>query len=208
VEVGSEGLNQEKLEVGLAFERRPGSRFELTSDFHFPLQTSNFPTSDFKRQISNFQVSALSPTMASPRSGRVGEQIREDLSVLLAREVHDPGIGFLTITRVQVTADLQNARVYYTTLGDATARTQTSRALDRATPFLRRQLGRRLQLRRVPELQFFFDESVEKLDRVERILQEIQAERAATAPGDHGAPEPDAVPSAIPDSINEHDDDR
>ena len=154
--------------------------------------------------------------MASPRSSRVGEQIREDLSELLAREVHDPGIGFLTITRVQVTSDLQNARVYYTTLGDAQARKQTGRALDRATPFLRRQLGRRLQLRRMPELQFFFDESVERLDRVERILQEIQAERATAAPGDHSSPAPDAVPSAspdsipdsVPDSINERDDDR
>ena len=136
--------------------------------------------------------------MPSPRSSRVGEQIREDLSELLAREVHDPGIGFLTITRVQVTSDLQNARVYYTTLGDAQARKQTSRALDRATPFLRRQLGRRLQLRRIPELQFFFDESVEQLDRVERILQEIQAERATAAPGDQSATDPGAIPSASP----------
>ena len=88
------------------------------------------------------------------------------------------GIGFLTITRVQVTADLQSARIYYTTLGDAEARKQTSRALDRALPFLRRQLGSRLRLRRIPELQFFFDENVERLDRVERILQELKTERA------------------------------
>ena len=97
----------------------------------------------------------------------------------------------MTITRVQVTSDLQSARVYYTTLGDAQARKQTSRALDRATPFLRRQLGRRLQLRRIPELQFFFDESVERLDRVERILQELKTERAErgeTPPGDQGTP--------------------
>jgi ribosome-binding factor A len=116
--------------------------------------------------------------MSTQRPSRVGEQIREDLTELLAREVHDPGIGFLTITRVQVTSDLQSARVYYTTLGDAQARKQTSRALDRALPFLRRQLGKRLQLRRIPELQFFFDESVERLDRVERILQELKTERA------------------------------
>jgi len=150
--------------------------------------------------------------VASPRSSRVGEQIREDLTELLAREVHDPGVGFLTITRVQVTADLQIARAYYTTLGDAQARTETRRARARATPFLRRQLGRRLQLRRVPERQFFFDESVERLDRVERILQEIQAERAAHAPVDPGAPEADAaaasIPDPIPDPINEQDDDR
>ncbi len=151
--------------------------------------------------------------MASPRSTRVGEQIREDLTELLAREVHDPGIGFLTITRVQVTADLQNARVYYTTLGDAQARKQTSRALDRATPFLRRQLGRRLQLRRIPELQFFFDESIERLDRVERILQELKAERAAPHQATGPTPDPDAAPDgrcpgSDPNAINERDDDR
>jgi ribosome-binding factor A len=128
--------------------------------------------------------------MPSQRPTRVGEQIREDLTELLAREVHDPGIGFLTITRVQVTSDLQIARVYYTTLGDAPARKQTSRALERATPFLRRQLGRRLRLKRVPEIQFQFDENVERLDRVERILQELKSERerGETDAGDQGTP--------------------
>ena len=89
--------------------------------------------------------------------------------------VHDPGIGFLTITRVEVTSDLQNARAYYTTLGDEKARAETRRALGRATPFLRRQLGSRLRLRRIPELQFFYDENVERLDRVERILQDLKS---------------------------------
>ena len=103
------------------------------------------------------------------------------MSELLSREVQDPGIGFLTITRVEVTADLQNARAYYTTLGDAQARKETSRALARATPFLRRQLGNRLRLRRIPELQFFYDENIERLDRVERILQELESERATRA---------------------------
>ena len=113
----------------------------------------------------------------SQRPTRVGEQIREDLTELIAREVHDPGIGFITITSVQVTPDLQQARVRYTTLGDEKARRETGRALARAMPFLRRQLGRRLRLRRIPELQFFYDESIERHDRIERILQEIQQER-------------------------------
>ncbi len=113
----------------------------------------------------------------SQRPTRVGEQIREDLTELIAREVHDPGIGFITITSVQVTPDLQQARVRYTVLGDEKARRETGRALARATPFLRRQLGRRLRLRRIPELQFFYDESIERHDRIERILQEIQHER-------------------------------
>lgn len=123
--------------------------------------------------------------MSSQRPARVGEQIREDLSELIAREVQDPGVGFITITRVQVTPDLQQARVYYTTLGDQKARRDSQRGLQRAAPFLKRQLGRRLRLRRVPDLQFFFDDSIERHDRIEQILQELQAERA-------GAPKPDA----------------
>jgi ribosome-binding factor A len=131
--------------------------------------------------------------MPVPRSSRVGDQIRVEISELLAREVHDPGIGFLTVTSVKVTPDLQQARVYYTTMGDEKARRESHRALERAAPFLRRQLSRRMRLRRVPDLQFFFDESIERQDRIERILQEIQAERTEAAPAHErsGHDEPD-----------------
>ena len=107
------------------------------------------------------------------RPDRVADQVRAEISVLLAREVHDPGIGFVTITRVAVSPDLQLARVYYTTLGTEQERKDTAKALLRATPFLRRQVGQRLKLRRVPVLEFFFDKSVENQERVERLLHEI-----------------------------------
>ena len=112
------------------------------------------------------------------RPDRVGDQLRQELADLIAREVHDPGIGFLTITYVKVTPDLQQARVYYTTIGDEKARKESDRALHRAIPFLRRQLGRRLRLKHVPALDFFYDESIERQDRIERIVLDIQAERA------------------------------
>ena len=121
--------------------------------------------------------------MASPRTARVGDQIRVEIAGLLARVVQDPGIGFVTITGVRVTPDLQQARVYYTSLGDDRARKESRRALERVTPFLRRQIGKRLRLRRVPELHFFFDESVERGDRIEQILQELNAERGDAAAG-------------------------
>ena len=95
--------------------------------------------------------------------------------------VHDPGIGFITLTRVQMTPDLQIARVFYTSLGDAASRRDTARALERATPFLRRQLGNRVRLRRVPELEFRFDESVAHQDRVEQLLRDLHEEEAARA---------------------------
>ncbi len=112
------------------------------------------------------------------RASRVGDQIRAELAELLAREVHDPGIGFLTITHVKVSPDLQQARVFYTTIGDEKARKDSARALQRATPFLKRHVGRRLQLKRVPELTWMFDESIEKTDRIEQILQGLNSEPA------------------------------
>jgi ribosome-binding factor A len=119
------------------------------------------------------------------RPNRVADQIRQELSELLTRgEVHDPGIGFITLTRVQVSPDLQFARVFYTTLGDAKARQETARALDRATPFFRRQIGGRLRLRRVPEFEFRFDESVAQQDRIEQILRDLHEEERQRR-GDH-----------------------
>lgn len=134
--------------------------------------------------------------MSSSRPDRVGEAIRDELSQLLAREVHDPGVGFITLTRVRVSPDLQVARVYYTTMGDEKAQRETVKALKRATPFLRRQLGQRIRLRRVPEIDFFYDESIAQGDRIERILQELKAERAggsgeAKPPGQNDEPSDD-----------------
>jgi ribosome-binding factor A len=120
------------------------------------------------------------------RPARVGEQIRQELSELLRREVQDPGIGFTTITWVKVSPDLQVARVYYTVLGDARARKDAARALQRAATFLRRQVSARLRLRRAPELAFEYDESVDRGERVEDLLRAIH-EAAAAAPGEPGA---------------------
>src|SRR3979490_3112972 len=94
------------------------------------------------------------------RPDRVADQIRSELATLLVREVHDPGIGFVTLPRVQVSADLQLARVLYTALGDDKARTTSGRALERAAPFLRRQLGSRLRLKRTPPLRFVYAEPI------------------------------------------------
>jgi len=116
------------------------------------------------------------------RPDRVGEAIRDELAQLLARDVHDPGIGFITLTRVSVTPDLQIARVYYTTMGDEKAQRETDKALKRATPFLRRHLGARIRLRRVPELTFFYDASIAHTDRIEQILQDLKAEAEANPP--------------------------
>jgi ribosome-binding factor A len=124
------------------------------------------------------------------RPNRVAEQIRSELALLLAREVHDPGIGFVTLTRVQISPDLQSARVFYTALGDGTARKNSARALDRAAPFLRRQIGSRLRLKRVPELKFLYDESIAGQDRIEQLLNQIRTGAPSEAVPGSGSPGP------------------
>ncbi|MEW6323494.1 MAG: 30S ribosome-binding factor RbfA [Acidobacteriota bacterium] len=123
----------------------------------------------------------------SHRIERIAEQVREELSQMLATEVSDPGVGLVTITRVKVTADLSLARVYWTVMGNPAERARTSTALDRVAPYLRHLLAGRLTLRRVPDIRFQFDESVAAQDRIERIIQDIHAEDAA-----RGKPEPPA----------------
>jgi ribosome-binding factor A len=121
------------------------------------------------------------------RPDRVGDQIRQELSEMLSRgDIHDPGIGFITLTRVAVTPDLQLARIYYTSLGDEKARKETSKALARATPYMRRQVGGRLRLRRVPEFEFRFDQSVEHQDRIEQIIRDLHEHPPSPlTPDDH-----------------------
>jgi ribosome-binding factor A len=111
------------------------------------------------------------------RPDRVAEQIRQELSQILGQQMHDPGIGFLTLTHVKVTPDLQLARVHYTVIGDEAQKRETEKALTRTIPALRRELGRRIRLRRVPEILFYYDTAIEKQDRIEQILIDLKKER-------------------------------
>lgn len=134
----------------------------------------------------------------SHRVERVAEQIREEVSQILATEVADPGVGLVTVTRVKVTPDLSLARVYWTIMGDQAQRKETAKALSRAAAYVRHLLSSRLSLRRSPEVQFIFDQSVAAQDRVEQILYELkqeEAQRAAEAPADTPPPA-DAVVEA------------
>ena len=121
------------------------------------------------------------------RTERVGDLIREELGSLLTRHARDPGVRLVTVTRVRMTRDLQHARVYYTVLADERGARDAARALRRARPFLKRQLGR-LRLRHVPELTFFYDDSVAQQDRVARLLDDIREAH----PEDLHADDPDA----------------
>jgi ribosome-binding factor A len=129
------------------------------------------------------------------RVERVAEQIREEVSQILSTEVADPGVGLVTVTRVKVTPDLSLARVYWTIMGDAAQRKQTTKALARAAGFVRHLLSERLTLRRSPEVQFLFDQSVAAQDRVEQILYELKQEEAARTEAAATEEDPGASPT-------------
>lgn len=108
------------------------------------------------------------------RSLRVGEQIRRELADLLRTEVKDPGMGLVTVGDVEVSKDLSHARVYFTVLGDEAATALTQTALDRASGFLRRELGKRMRLRVVPELRFVFDDSEIRGAHVDALIEQAR----------------------------------
>lgn len=107
------------------------------------------------------------------RSEQVADQVRITVGELLLRELHDPRIGFTTITAVEMSPDLRHARIFVSVFGDAEARKKTMEGLEAAKGFIRRQLGRRLPLRHTPEIAFEYDASVEYGAHIEDVLQHI-----------------------------------
>jgi ribosome-binding factor A len=117
------------------------------------------------------------------RALRVGEQIRRELAAEI-RKLKDPRIGMVTITDVEVTKDLSVARVYYSVLGEEDVITLTQKGLERASGFLRRELGHAMRLRVVPELRFHYDDTELKGNRIDRLIDEaINRDRQAHPDG-------------------------
>ncbi|MBK7135268.1 MAG: 30S ribosome-binding factor RbfA [Rhodocyclales bacterium] len=109
------------------------------------------------------------------RSSRVAEQVQRELAELIRLELKDPRVGLVTLTGVELTPDYAHAKVFYTTLADPSARQDIDTGLRRASGFLRRELGRRIRIHTLPELHFVFDESVERGDRLSRLIDEAVA---------------------------------
>jgi ribosome-binding factor A len=107
-----------------------------------------------------------------PRTERVGEEFREILAESIQR-LKDPRIGFVTVTGVKVSHDLRVAWVYFTTFGDERARAATRAGLRSASPHLRRELGRQIRLKVVPELRFEEDVTQEAGARVDHIIEDL-----------------------------------
>lgn len=111
--------------------------------------------------------------MAKVRVGRVGEQIKKELSQILQSELKDPRIGFITITGVDVTNDFSLAKIYLSVMGTDEQKSGTLKALSSATGFIRSELGKRIRLRKIPELQFTFDTSIEYGSKIDQLLHKI-----------------------------------
>ncbi|MGI8460821.1 MAG: 30S ribosome-binding factor RbfA [Solirubrobacterales bacterium] len=110
--------------------------------------------------------------MTSGRMRRVNEVVREVVSGAIATELQDPRIGFVTVTAVDTSPDLRSARVYVSVLGDEEEREATLAALQSSHGVLQSKIAAELRLKRTPTLSFHYDESVERGDRITRLLDD------------------------------------
>ncbi|MGH7502787.1 MAG: 30S ribosome-binding factor RbfA [Longimicrobiales bacterium] len=111
--------------------------------------------------------------MAGRRVDRLNEQFKRELMHLVQRELRDPRVAAVTITEVRVAPDLSYARVFLTALAADTDRPTVLEGMRAAAPFLRGELGRRMRIRRAPELAFQWDEALDHAQRIERLLSEV-----------------------------------
>ncbi|MEW8971161.1 30S ribosome-binding factor RbfA [Mesobacillus jeotgali] len=107
------------------------------------------------------------------RVNRVGEQMKKELGDIISRKIKDPRVGFVTVTDVQVTGDLQQAKVYISVLGDEQQREDTLKGLAKAKGFIRTEIGQRIRLRKTPELIFEFDETMAYGNRINSLIHEL-----------------------------------
>jgi ribosome-binding factor A len=110
------------------------------------------------------------------RSQRVGGLIQELLSELLRKDISDPRLHLTTITHVQVTKDLRIARVYFATAGGARTSAAAAQGFQSAAGFIKRQLGRQLELRYMPEIEFFYDKSFDYGAHIDKLLKSVKTE--------------------------------
>ena len=122
--------------------------------------------------------------MPSPlRQKRVADRIQAEVAELLQRELRDPRLALVTVTRVNVDRELEYAHIFVSTLGDEKRQKEVLTALQSAQGFIRRELGRRVQLRRTPEIVFHWDPAPESAERIEQLLDQL-VPRPKTPPAD------------------------
>jgi ribosome-binding factor A len=134
--------------------------------------------------------------MPGRRPERLAEQIREEVSLIIAGEVEDPRVGFATVTDVKLSADLRHAKVYVSVIGTENEVKGSLVALRHASGFIRHQLGAVLRMRHTPELHFAYDDAELRAARIEELLSE---EAAASRERDQSTPDQDTSESGYVD---------
>jgi ribosome-binding factor A len=117
--------------------------------------------------------------MQSFRSQKVADVLHKEISDILQMEIKDPGIGFVTVTGVEVSKDIRNAKVYISVLGEKKQKQESLKALERARTYIQNLLGERVRLRFLPILRFYLDESYEYGSRIDALLDKLHSERLA-----------------------------
>ncbi|MBI4530277.1 MAG: 30S ribosome-binding factor RbfA [Candidatus Latescibacteria bacterium] len=120
--------------------------------------------------------------MSEKRIERINSLIRDELSGIIRQELKDPRLGWITVTRTQISGDLRHVKVYVSVLGDEENRVVSMEVLEGATGFLRRHLGDRIQLRHTPELLFRYDHSIEEGIRIDQLLDRVAGENNVNCP--------------------------
>lgn len=124
--------------------------------------------------------------MPTRRIERVNDLIRAEISELIAKEIKDPRLGgMISVTQVETAPDLRFAKVYVSVMGSDQERSTAVSTLQRAAGFFRRELRERLTMRRTPELAFELDTSIERGDRIMRLLKQIHQEESSEPTGDN-----------------------
>lgn len=118
----------------------------------------------------------------SKRSEKIAETIHETVSTILCRGLNDPRIGFVTITSVEVTDDLSLARIYFSVIGDEASKKSSEIGLNHAKGYIRKELGRALSIRYLPDVVFKYDHSQDYGNRIDSILREIGSEHDGDNP--------------------------
>ncbi|TFH02496.1 MAG: 30S ribosome-binding factor RbfA [Calditrichales bacterium] len=108
------------------------------------------------------------------RMQKVANQIKTELGLLIEHKLRDPEKGFVTLTHVRLTSDLKLASIHFSVLGDENQRELSGKILKKAIPFLKHELGERLKLRYIPDLRFFYDDSLEYSNKIANLLNKIQ----------------------------------
>lgn len=111
------------------------------------------------------------------RQRKLADQIKKHVSAIIEQKIKDPRKGFITITHVRVSGDLRIAFVYFTSLGDDTQREGSQLALESAKNYIRSEMAPHLKLRFIPELRFFYDNSLDYSEHIESLLKQIKQDR-------------------------------